>query len=42
MTYQPAPPGYRWVFRRCVRNRHTGKLVYRKNGQCFAFLVKDC
>lgn len=37
----PAPPGYRWVFTPYFRHYRTGQLVYRKDGKCFCFLVKD-
>lgn len=38
--FQPAPPGYRWVFCRYYRHYITGKPVYRKNGGYFRFLVR--
>lgn len=39
-TERPAPPGFRWVFCKCFRHYRTGELVYRKNGEYFAFLVR--
>lgn len=35
-----APAGYRWIFRRHFRHWRSGKLVYRKDGGVFAFLVR--
>lgn len=37
---KPPPPGFRWVF--CPRFKHwrTGKYVYPKNAEYFAFLVR--
>lgn len=37
---KPPPPGFRWVF--CTRFKHwrTGKYVYPKNAEYFAFLVR--
>lgn len=36
----PAPPGFAWVFCASFRHYRTGKQVFRKNGKCFAFLVR--
>ncbi|PPU38486.1 hypothetical protein XaplCFBP3123_18715 [Xanthomonas arboricola pv. populi] len=36
----PAPPGFVWVFCASFRHYRTGKQVFRKNGKCFAFLVR--
>lgn len=38
---KPAPKGYRWVFCRSFKHWRTGKPVYRKDGKCFAFLVRS-
>ncbi len=37
----PAPAGRRWVFCKCFKHWRTGKLVYPKTAECFAFLVKS-
>jgi hypothetical protein len=37
----PAPRGCRWVFCKCFKHWRTGKLVYPKTAECFAFLVKS-
>ena len=36
----PAPPGFAWVFCASFKHYRTGKQVFRKNGKCFAFLVR--
>lgn len=36
----PAPPGYVWVFCTSFKHYRTGKQVFRKDGKCFAFLVR--
>ena len=38
---RPAPPGYKWVFTREFRHWRSGKMVRRKNGGFFAFLVRS-
>ncbi len=37
---KPAPAGMRWVFVREVRHWRSGKMMQRKDGKCFAFLVR--
>lgn len=41
MSHRAAPKGYRWVFCKSIKHWRTGKRVFRKNGGCFSFLVKD-
>lgn len=38
---RPAPQGYRWVFCLEVRHWRSGKLMRRKDGRRFAFLVRS-
>lgn len=35
------PPGYRVVYCKCFRHPRSGKMVYRKDGGYFRFLVKE-
>jgi hypothetical protein len=35
-----APKGMQWVFCREFRHWRSGQMVRRKNGKCFAFLVR--
>lgn len=38
--YRPAPAGFRWIFCREVRHWRSGKMMRRKNGGFFRFLVR--
>jgi hypothetical protein len=38
---RPAPQGYRWVFCSKVRHWRSGKLMRRRDGKKFAFLVRS-
>ncbi len=37
---KPAPPGFRWVFRKRVKHWRSLKMMERKDGGYFAFLVR--
>jgi hypothetical protein len=40
MVNASAPAGFRWVFAKCFKHWRSGKLVYRKDGGMFRFLVR--
>ena len=37
---RPAPPGKRWVFTKTFRHWRSKKLVHRRDGGYFCFLVR--
>lgn len=37
---KPAPPGWRWIFCKEVRHWRSGKMMRRKDGGFFRFMVR--